>query len=310
MEKSGRLYIAGHTGLFGSAMCREAHKRGFSNILTYTHGEVDLTRQKETERIFRDEKPDYVIMAAGLVGGIHANRDYMADFCMDNILMACNIISAAHKYHVKKLLYLGSSCIYPRECEQPIKEAQILTGACEPTNEGYALAKIAGIRLCEYYRTQYGDHFISCIPANVYGPNDCFEEGRSHVIPSLLMRFHGAKSKNLPYVTVWGSGNAKREFLYIEDAAQGCMQLMEDYDGIQPVNIGTGHTQTIAELARMIRTVVGYEGEIRFDTSKPDGMPGRLLDSTLAREYGIAPQTSLEEGLRKTYSWYLSSLNG
>lgn len=305
MDRNGKLYIAGHTGLFGSALLAEARKRGYTDIVLRRHQELDLTDQAAADAFFERERPEYVVMAAALVGGIKANSEYMADFCMENLLMTCNVIHAAHKYHVKKLLYLGSSCIYPRECEQPIREDRILTGACEPTNEGYAIAKIAGIRLCEYYKRQYGDHFISCIPANVYGPHDCFIPEKAHVIPSLLMRFHKAKIYGLPDVTVWGTGKAEREYLYIDDAAEGCIDLLEHYDGLQTVNIGVGHTNTVAELAGLIKRTVGYTGEVRFDTSRPDGMPRRLLDTRTANEHHIFVKTSLEEGLKKTYQWYL-----
>lgn len=309
MDKNGKLYIAGHTGLFGSALLSEARKRGFTNIVLQTHMELDLTDQTATDCFFERERPDYVIMAAALVGGIKANSERMAEFCMENLQMTCNVISAAHEYKVKKLLYLGSSCIYPRECNQPIREDSILTGSCEPTNEGYAIAKIAGIRLCEYYKKQYGDNFISCIPANVYGPHDCFIPERAHVIPALIMRFHEAKVNEQPEVVVWGSGKAEREFLYIDDAAEGCLDLMERYEGTQTVNIGVGHTNSIAELAVKIREVVGYAGKLHFDVTKPDGMPKRLLDTETAAEYHIHADTSLEEGLRRTYQYYLGKKN-
>ena len=304
MDKNGKLYIAGHTGLFGSALLAAARKRGFTDIVLRTHAELDLTDRAAADAFFEAERPDYVIMAAALVGGIKANSERMADFCMQNLQMTCNVIQAAHQYRVRKLLYLGSSCIYPRECPQPIREDSILAGPCEPTNEGYAIAKIAGIRLCEYYKKQYGDNFISCIPANVYGPHDCFIPGKAHVIPSLIMRFHDARERGLPEVAVWGTGKAEREFLYIDDAAEGCMDLMENYDGAQTVNIGVGHTETIAEL---VKKVVGYTGELRFDASKPDGMPRRLLDTRTADAYHIHAGTTLEEGLRLTYRYYLET---
>ena len=304
MDKNGKLYIAGHTGLFGSALLAAARKRGFTDIVLRTHAELDLSDRAAADAFFEAERPDYVIMAAALVGGIKANSERMADFCMQNLQMTCNVIQAAHQYRVRKLLYLGSSCIYPRECPQPIREDSILAGPCEPTNEGYAIAKIAGIRLCEYYKKQYGDNFISCIPANVYGPHDCFIPGKAHVIPSLIMRFHDARERGLPEVAVWGTGKAEREFLYIDDAAEGCMDLMENYDGAQTVNIGVGHTETIAEL---VKKVVGYTGELRFDASKPDGMPRRLLDTRTADAYHIHAGTTLEEGLRLTYRYYLET---
>ena len=308
MNKTAKLYIAGHTGLFGNALYEAAKKKGYKNVVVRKHDELDLTRQEQVEVFFKSERPDYVIMAAALVGGIDANRRYMADFCMENLLMTCNVMNASHKYRVKKLLYLGSSCIYPRKCIQPILEDSILTGSCEPTNEGYAIAKIAGIRLCEYYQKQYGDCFISCIPANVYGLHDCFDLEKAHVIPALIMKFHEAKMKNAPEVTIWGTGRAEREFLFIDDAAEACLKLFEYCNESQPVNIGIGHTNTIQELSEIIRDTVGYTGEIKYDDAKPDGMPKRLLDSEKAKKYCIYPKTSLEEGIRHTYNWYLANI--
>ena len=305
MEKNAKIYVAGHTGLFGSAIVRTLRRAGYTNILTRTHAELDLTDGAAAMAFFEKERPEYVFVAAALVGGIQANDTYMADFAMENLLITCNVLRAAHEIGVKKLLYLGSSCIYPRESAQPVKEEYLLTGLPEPTNEGYAIAKIAGVRMCDYYKRQYGDNFISCIPANVYGENDDLDPRNSHVIPALIRRFHEAKTENRPYVEIWGTGSAEREFMYIDDGADACLYVMERYEGPGTINIGMGKTTSIRELAEKIRRVVGYEGEIRYDTSKPDGMPRRLLDSTNITELGWKPRISLEDGLEKTYAWFL-----
>lgn len=307
MERGAKIYVAGHTGLFGSALVRTLKREGYVNILTRTHSELDLQDGTATREFFKRECPDYVFVAAARVGGIRANSVSMADFAMENLLIACNVLKAAHEVGVKKLEYLGSSCIYPREAPQPVREDYLLTGLPEPTNEGYALAKIAGVRLCDYYRRQYGDDFISCIPANVYGENDNFTEEESHVIPALIRRFHRGKVMGLPCAELWGTGSAEREFMYIDDAADACLYVMKHYEGFGPVNIGVGYTVSIRELAEMIRGIVGFEGELRFDASKPDGMPRRLLDNRKLLGTGFSPRarTSLEDGLRKTYSWYL-----
>ena len=305
MEKNAKIYVAGHTGLFGSAIVRTLKRAGYTDILTRTHAELDLTDGAAAMAFFEKERPEYVFVAAALVGGIQANDTYMADFAMENLLITCNVLRAAHEIGVKKLLYLGSSCIYPRESAQPVKEEYLLTGLPEPTNEGYAIAKIAGVRMCDYYKRQYGDNFISCIPANVYGENDDLDPRNSHVIPALIRRFHEAKTENRPYVEIWGTGSAEREFMYIDDGADACLYVMERYEGPGTINIGMGKTTSIRELAEKIRQVVGYEGEIRYDTSKPDGMPRRLLDSTNITELGWKPCISLEDGLEKTYAWFL-----
>ncbi len=305
MEKNAKIYVAGHTGLFGSAIVRTLKRAGYTDILTRTHAELDLTDGAAAMAFFEKERPEYVFVAAALVGGIQANDTYMADFAMENLLITCNVLRAAHEIGVKKLLYLGSSCIYPRESAQPVKEEYLLTGLPEPTNEGYAIAKIAGVRMCDYYKRQYGDNFISCIPANVYGENDDLDPRNSHVIPALIRRFHEAKTENRPYVEIWGTGSAEREFMYIDDGADACLYVMERYEGPGTINIGMGKTTSIRELAEKIRQVVGYEGEIRYDTSKPDGMPRRLLDSTNITELGWKPRISLEDGLEKTYAWFL-----
>lgn len=306
MNLNSRIYIAGHTGLFGSNILKFLENKGFTNIIIKTHSELDLTNQKQTFDFFELEKPDYVFMAAAKVGGIEANRLNMAEFAMENLKMTVNIIDAAHKYKVKKLLYLGSSCIYPKESNGVLFEDDILSGPLEPTNEGYAIAKITGIKLCEYYKRQYNDDFISCIPANVYGPNDTFA-GSSHVIPALLMRFDEAKRSNAKSVTVFGSGKPKREFLYINDAVEACYTLMQEYSGIKTVNIGVGHDTSIKELSQKISDLVGYDGEIIFDKTKPDGMLKRMLDTSIIESLNFKPKISLEEGLRLTYNWYLKT---
>ena len=308
MESNAKIYVAGHRGLFGSAIVRALNRTGYANILTRTHGDLDLTDGAATMAFFKKEQPEYVFVAAALVGGIQANNTYMADFAMENLLITCNVLRAAHVVGVKKLLYLGSSCIYPRESEQPVKEEYLLTGMLEPTNEGYAIAKIAGVRMCDYYARQYGDNFISCIPANVYGENDDLDSKNSHVIPALIQRFHDAKRKDLPYVEIWGTGSAEREFMYIDDGADACLYIMERYDGPGTINIGMGATTSIRELAEMISRTVGYQGEIRYDFTKPDGMPRRLLDSTKITELGWRPRVRLEHGLKMTYDWYLQKL--
>lgn len=303
-----KIYIAGHTGLFGSALVRALEKKGESNLLLKTHKELDLTDWNLTKEFFEKEKPDYVLVAAAKVGGIHANNTYMADFAMENLQITCNILRAAHEVGVEKLLYLGSSCIYPREAKQPVKEEYLLTGIPEPTNEGYAIAKIAGVRMCDYYQKQYGDKFISCIPANVYGENDCYDKENNHVIPALIERFYIAKQKNLPYVEIWGTGKAEREFMYIGDAAEACLYILENYDGPGTINIGLGKTTSISELAIAIRDIVGYKGEIRYDTSKPDGMPKRLLDNSKIKALDWSARTDLYDGLKIAYEWFLKNI--
>lgn len=305
MEKNAKIYIAGHTGLFGSALCKELKRQGFENLILRTHEELDLMNQAETFEFFCREQPEYVILAAAKVGGIQANRTQMADFLMENIQIECNVFRAAHNIKVKKLLFLGSSCLYPKDAEQPVKESAIMTGSCEPTNEGFAIAKIAGIKMCEYYWKQYGDNFISCIPANVYGPGDDFDPETGHVISALLARMHAAKIADLPEIKIWGSGIAEREFLYIDDAARACIKLLEEYNDAETINLGVGKSTSIKELAYIIKDVVGYRGKIVFDRSKPDGMLKRFLDSSKAIALGIIAETALEDGLKKTYEWYL-----
>lgn len=305
MDKHGKIYIAGHTGLFGSETMHQLCARGYDNVIGRPHSELDLTRQADVEAFFAQEKPNYVFIMCGKVGGIQANKEFMSEFTMENLKMNANIIESAHRFGVKKMLYLGSSCMYPRESKQPVKEEYLLKGEIEPTNEGYALAKIIGLKACAYYKKQYGDNFISCVPANVYGPGDNFDDKSNHVIPALLKRFHAAQKNGINSVSIWGSGRAQREFLYIEDAVSACIQLMEQYDGIEPVNIGTGVCTSIRELAEAVKRVTEFDGEILFDTTKPDGMPMRRLDSERIFSLGWRPQTALDEGLRRTYQWYL-----
>lgn len=307
MKKDSKIYVAGHRGLFGSAIIRALERNGFNNIITRAHSELDLTDGDATKNFFEKERPEYVFVAAAKVGGIDANNKYMADFAMENLLITCNVLKEAHETGVKKLLYLGSSCIYPRNSAQPVKEEYLLTGLPEPTNEGYAIAKIAGVRLCDYYKRQYGDNFISCIPANVYGENDSFDEG-NHVIPALIERFHQAKITGKSRVEIWGTGSAEREFMHIDDAADACMLIMQHYDGIGTVNIGMGFTMSIRELAEEIRKTVGYKGQIYYDTTKPDGMPRRLLDSRKIIDMGWSPKVTLSEGLKREYEWYLKNI--
>jgi GDP-L-fucose synthase len=310
MDKNARIYIAGHTGLFGTALLHNLNTQGYNNIITRTHAELELCNLQSTDGFFQKEKPEYVFCAAAMVGGIQANSAYMADFTMVNLKITCNLFDSAYKHGVKKLLYLGSSCIYPRDCPQPIKEDYLLTGPLEPTNEGYALAKIIGVKLCDYYKLQYKSNFISCMPANVYGPNDNYDPKKNHVIPALIQRFHTAKLNSTPAVEIWGTGKVRREFIYIDDAAEACIFLMDNYDGPGIVNIGVGEDISIGELAFLIRDIVGFKGEIRFDRSKPDGMPRRILDSSKIGSMGFKAKTPLRQGIEKAYQWYLENIIG
>ena len=307
MDKASKIYIAGHTGLFGGATLRLLRDEGYKNFVLRTHSELDLTRQAEVEKFFAEEKPEYVFFMCGKVGGIKANAENMFEFTAENLKMSMNIIEAAHNFGVKKLLYLGSSCMYPKHSQNPIKENSLLTGEIEPTNEGYALSKIIGLKLCAYLKRQYGDSFISCIPSNVYGPGDSFDTSRNHVIPALIERFHRAKSNNIDAVEIWGSGEPRRDFLYIDDAVSACIWLMKNYNEVEPINIGTGKSITIRELAETTAKVVGFKGKLIFDKSKPDGMLLRALDSQKIFSSGWRPKVSLEEGLRRTYDYYLKS---
>ncbi len=305
MERSAKIYVAGHRGLAGSAILRQLSKQRYENIVTRSHGELDLTRQAEVDAFFALEKPDYVFLSAARVGGICANSRYPAQFCYDNLMISANVVEAAFRHGVRKLLFLGSSCIYPRLCPQPIKEEYLLSGELEPTNEGYAIAKIAGLELCKFYRRQYGCDFISAMPTNLYGVNDNFHPENSHVLPALLRRFHDAKHSSAPSVTLWGTGAPLREFLFVDDMAEAVVFLMNRYSGERHVNVGSGKEVSIATLAEIIAGVVGYTGEIAFDPSKPDGTPRKLLDVSFLASLGWTSGTELREGITITYEWFV-----
>ena len=301
MEKDAKIYVAGHRGMVGSAIVRELRKQGYTNIVTRTHEDVDLCRQEAVETFFAAEKPAYVFLAAAKVGGIGANSEAPADFMYFNMMLEMNVIHAAWKNGCKKLEFLGSSCIYPRLAPQPMKEDCLLTSPLEETNEAYALAKVSGLKYCEYLNRQYGTDYISVMPTNLYGPNDNYHATRSHVLPALLRRFHGAKEQGAPSVTCWGDGSPLREFLYVDDLANLCVFLMNRYSGNETVNAGTGKELTIRDLAGMVARVVGYEGEILWDTTKPNGTPRKLLDVSKAKDLGWTYRTELEDGLRLAY---------
>jgi GDP-L-fucose synthase len=309
MDKQSKIYVAGHRGLVGSAIMRKLLHSGYGNIITRTRKELDLTIQRDVHAFFEAEKPEYVFLAAAKVGGIHANRSFPADFTYENLMIESNVISGACQSQVKKLLFLGNSCAYPANCPQPILEEHLLSGSLEPTIEGYALAKIVGLKMCQYFNRQYGTDFISIMPTNVYGPHDNFDLQTSHVLSALLRKTHEAKAANLPQIEIWGTGKPLRDFLYADDLADACVFLMENYDGNEFFNAGTGKDITIAELAQIIKKVVGYEGELVFDTSKPDGMHRKLLDVAKLKQLGWTYKTDLEEGIRETYSWYLENIN-
>ena len=307
MEKNSRIYVAGHRGLVGSAIVRNLEANGFTNIITRTHAELDLTNQADVRKFFEEERPEYVFLAAAKVGGIHANNTYPADFIYDNLMIQNNVIKAAHDFKVTKLLFLGSTCIYPKMAPQPIKEEYLLTGALEETNEAYAVAKIAGLEMCKFFKRQYGDNFISCMPTNLYGPNDNFDLKNSHVLPALIRKFHEAKVNGSDVVEVWGTGTPLREFIYVDDMAAACVFLMENYDGEQHVNIGTGEEVSIRQLAETIKEVVGFEGELVFNTDMPDGTPRKLTTVDKLHELGFMHKVSLNEGIRMAYEWFLEN---
>ena len=307
MDKQAKIYVAGHRGMVGSAICRKLAQQGFENIVTRTHGNLDLTRQQAVEEFFAEERPEYVFLAAAKVGGIQANAEALADFMYENMALEMNVIHSAWQNGVKKLLFLGSSCIYPRLAPQPMPESCLLTGALEQTNEAYALAKISGLKYCEYLARQYGAEFISVMPTNLYGPNDNYHPTHSHVLPALLRRFHEAKEQGVPHVTCWGDGSPLREFLYVDDLADFCVFLMEHYSGTETVNAGTGKEISIRELAGLVAEVVGYKGEIRWDSSKPNGTPRKLLDVSKAEKMGWHYKTELREGIEKTYQDFLNN---
>jgi GDP-L-fucose synthase len=304
MEKQSKIYVAGHRGMVGSAIVRKLQQEGFMNLVLKTSAELDLRNQAAVADFFAAEKPDYVFLAAAKVGGIMANNIYRAEFIYDNLQMELNVIHAAHQQAVKKLLFLGSSCIYPKMAPQPLKEEYLLTGLLEPTNEPYAIAKIAGIKLCEAYRDQYGNNFISAMPTNLYGPGDNYDLQNSHVIPAMLRKFHEAKQENAAFVEIWGTGSPLREFMYVDDLAAACCFLMHHYNEKLFLNIGTGEEVTIKELALLIKEVTGFKGELRFDTAKPDGTPRKLMDSTRLHDLGWKHHVSLQEGLHKAYTFF------
>ena len=304
MEKTAKIYVAGHRGLVGSAIVRALQKNGFCNIITATHAELNLIDQAAVAAFFAQEKPEYVFLSAAKVGGILANSQCPAGFIYENLMIETNIIHQAYLHSTKKLLFLGSSCIYPKMAEQPIKEEALLTGPLEPTNDAYALAKIAGIKMCQSYNKQYGTKYISVMPTNLYGPNDNFDLQTSHVLPALIRKFHEAREKGEPTVTVWGTGTPVREFLHVDDLAGACVFLMNHYDDSKIVNIGTGIGITIRELAESIKTVVGYNGEIVFDSSKPDGTPVKINDVSYLGSLGWKAKIDLKTGLKSTYDWY------
>ena len=307
MNLDAKIYVAGHRGLVGSAIVRNLEAKGYKNIIYRTHKELDLTNQEAVRRFFEEEKPEYVFLAAAKVGGIHANNTYPADFIYDNLMIQNNVIKAAHDFKVKKLLFLGSTCIYPKMAPQPIKEEYLLTGSLEETNEAYAVAKIAGLEMCKFFKRQYGDNFISCMPTNLYGPNDNFDLKNSHVLPALIRKFHEAKVNNSEAVEVWGTGTPLREFLYVDDMADACVFLMENYDGEQHVNIGTGEEVSIRELAETVKEVVGFDGELVFNTEMPDGTPRKLTTVDKLHGLGWKHKVSLNEGIQLAYNWFLKN---
>jgi GDP-L-fucose synthase len=307
MDKQSKIYVAGHRGLVGSAIVRKLKQEGFTNLVTATSKALDLREQAAVRAFFTAERPDYVFLAAAKVGGILANNSYPADFIYQNLMIEANVIESSRLYGVEKLLCLGSTCIYPKMAPQPLKEEYLLTGPLEPTNEWYAVAKIAGIKLCQAYQRQYGSKFISAMPTNLYGPEDNFDLESSHVMPALIRKFHEAKVANTPAVTVWGSGKPLREFLHVDDCADACLFLMQNYEGEGIVNIGVGEDITIARLAGIVGEVVGYEGEIVYDSSKPDGTPRKLVDVSRINGLGWRASIGLEDGVRSTYRWYLEN---
>ena len=307
MEKNSKIYVAGHRGMVGSAILRELEKQGYNNTVTKSHKELDLCSQTEVNRFFEAEKPEYVFLAAAKVGGIEANKNALADFMYENIMLEMNVIHAAWKSGCKKLLFLGSSCIYPRMAAQPMKESCLLTGELEKTNEAYALAKISGLKYCEFLNRQYGTDYISVMPTNLYGPNDNYHPTHSHVLPALIRRFHEAKESGAPFVTCWGDGSPLREFLYVDDLAELCVFLMNNYSSDETINAGTGKELTIKELPELVREIVGYNGEIRWGTSKPNGTPRKLLDVSKAKKLGWKYKTELRDGIRLAYEDFLNN---
>ena len=305
MDKTSKIYVAGHTGMVGSAIVRELNKQGYENIITRSHSQLDLTNQLAVENFFKTERPEYVFLSAAKVGGIVANNTYPADFLYENMLIEMNVINSAFKNNCKKLEFLGSSCIYPKFAEQPITENSLLSGSLEPTNEAYALAKISGLRYCQYLNKQYGTNYISVMPTNLYGPNDNYDSVNSHVLPAMIKKFHDAKENNFSAVTCWGDGTALREFLYVDDLADLCVFLMNNYNGLDPINAGSGEEISIKDLAELVASIVGYEGDILWDTSKPNGTPRKLLDLSKSKNIGWKYKTPLIDGIKMTYEDFM-----
>lgn len=309
MDKTDKIYVAGHRGLVGSAIVRSLQKKGYENIIGRTHSELDLTCQQAVRDFFEAERPEVVVLAAAKVGGIHANETAPAEFAYENMQIQCNVIKCAHDFGVKKLLFLGSTCIYPRMAPQPIPEDALLTGPLETTNEAYAIAKIAGLEMCKFYKKQYGDDFISCMPTNLYGPHDNYDLSGSHVMPAMIRKFHEAKLAGAPRVELWGTGAPLREFLYVDDMADACVFLLEHYSGEQHVNIGTGKEVTIKELAELVKKITGYEGEIFWNSAMPDGTPRKLTDVSKLHGLGWKHKVELEEGVRLAYDWFCENVD-
>lgn len=309
MDKTDKIYVAGHRGLVGSAIVRSLQKKGYENIIGRTHSELDLTCQQAVRDFFEAERPEVVVLAAAKVGGIHANETAPAEFSYENMQIQCNVIKCAHDFGVKKLLFLGSTCIYPRMAPQPIPEDALLTGPLETTNEAYAIAKIAGLEMCKFYKKQYGDDFISCMPTNLYGPHDNYDLSGSHVMPAMIRKFHEAKLSGAPRVELWGTGAPLREFLYVDDMADACVFLLEHYSGEQHVNIGTGKEVTIKELAELVKRITGYEGEIFWNSAMPDGTPRKLTDVSKLHGLGWTHKVELEEGVRLAYDWFRENVD-
>ena len=309
LNKNDKIFVAGHRGLVGSAIVRNLKSKGYDNLVVRTHRELDLTNQAAVKDFFDTEEPDVVVLAAAKVGGIGANSTYPANFAYENMQIQCNVINESHNHNVKKLLFLGSTCIYPRMAPQPISEDSLLTGPLEETNEAYAIAKISGLKMCQFYKMQYGDDYISCMPANLYGPYDNYDLEGSHVLPAMIRKFHEAKVNGAPTVELWGTGTPLREFLYVDDMADACVFLLENYNGLQHVNIGTGKEVTIRELAEIVKNTVGYEGKIIWNKDKPDGTPRKLTDVTKLHNLGWTHKVELNEGVRLAYEWFKDNVD-
>lgn len=309
LSKGDKIYVAGHRGLVGSAIVRSLKRAGYDNIIGRTHAELDLTDQAMVKAFFEEERPDVVVLAAAKVGGINANQTKPAEFAYENMQIQCNVIKCCHDYKVKKLLFLGSTCIYPKMAPQPIPESSLLTGPLETTNEAYAIAKISGLEMCKFFKMQYGDDFISCMPTNLYGPYDNYELSGSHVMPAMIRKFHEAKVNSSPSVELWGTGTPLREFLYSDDMADACVFLLEHYDGLEHVNIGTGKEVTIKQLAELVKKTVGYEGEIVWNSDMPDGTPRKLTDVSKLHSLGFMHKVELEEGVKLAYDWFKENID-